>query len=106
MPHQKLGNVVVQKLIRSRNARAAYRFREQRRPIGEIDLSFVTNTRELHDYWKINIGECGRFALLSRDSRGRFGKCIAVIEVTQHDVIFERETCSLATYFRNANKRW
>ena len=92
-------------MIYSRHAKHRYRLAPQRRGIGTIDIRHVRSTRELYKHWMEYVGKKGSFSLQSRTRKGTFGKCIAVIRVTNNGITFKDNRCALCVILRNRKKR-
>jgi len=103
----QLRDVVVQRLVRSKQARASYKLSPQRKPVASVDLRGASSMKTLGAIWKEEVGLRGHFSLSARDRRGRFSKCLGTIIVTGRDyeIRFEDHRCPLFHYMRKQTKQ-
>ena len=105
MSDLSMNNVVIQEIFYSDRARGKYRRAPQRRGVGSMDLTYIDSKEELEMEWKDYVGLCGTFALVARDNRGCFAKCIAIIDVHESGISFRDNRCTLAAILRHRSKK-
>jgi len=97
-------DVIVQKLITSPRAKKYYKYAQQRKPIGSIDLRGVSSVESLRRIWKEMVGKDGTFALLARDVHGNLGKSIGIIRIDRGVIEFKDKRCILYSMINRRKK--
>jgi hypothetical protein len=100
-----LQHVLVQMHFKSKRAKKYYSYADQRRPLGDIDISQCQSVDDLEMVWRETVNRDGRFTLVAKDNRGRLFRSIGSFTVRHGKIHIKDRRCTLSTLFRKTRER-